>query len=466
MRDSSSSYSLHPFWLMGTINRLEPSLESSCYSWFWPLPWPSACWFFVPSTRSSSRVRCMTSSFVITKLALECFAGGSSPSFFNRARARRKSSWTQMSWKAWRTLETSSRVSRRLKLETSGRWIGQKEIWNKIPLMRVWRKHICLSCRYQIKGIAAFRGLTSTNRLRRLALTVSLILHTVHRCTSRSEALVIVASKQILTRPWCAVEMCSAVANKVMACHVADISRDWCSFCASHVSFVKWTRGCSPQTGRHHDPSVLGFQVLWWWRIWGSERRMDQLWSFNFRPECHWSAHHRRKLSSSARKLARYEIVRFLSWQTAVFFSPSRTSPTFRYAFGGVQRIWHRSGDDFSSGFTFTVGSPFQRPFEQPFEHPFQRPFKPGDSHYEQCQWRLGSGDRDFGPNGQLWGTNDLFGAEEHGHGAPSSLHHVRDHGLWSIQTGKECKVHPCSSDRRAVSGPDFLEDAGSPWAG
>ena len=246
MRDSSSSYSLHPFWLMGTINRLEPSLESSCYSWFWPLPWPSACWFFVPSTRSSSRVRCMTSSFVITKLALECFAGGSSPSFFNRARARRKSSWTQMSWKAWRTLETSSRVSRRLKLETSGRWIGQKEIWNKIPLMRVWRKHICLSCRYQIKGIAAFRGLTSTNRLRRLALTVSLILHTVHRCTSRSEALVIVASKQILTRPWCAVEICSAVANKVMACHVADISRDWCSFCASHVSFVKWTRGCFP----------------------------------------------------------------------------------------------------------------------------------------------------------------------------------------------------------------------------
>lgn len=32
---------------------------------------------------------------------------------------------------------------------------------------------------------------------------------------SQSEALVIVASKQILTRPWCAVEICSAVANKV-----------------------------------------------------------------------------------------------------------------------------------------------------------------------------------------------------------------------------------------------------------
>ena len=42
------------------------------------------------------------------------------------------------------------------------------------------------------------------------------------------------ASKLILTRPWCAVEICSALANQVMACHVADITIG-AVFCISWV---------------------------------------------------------------------------------------------------------------------------------------------------------------------------------------------------------------------------------------
>ena len=142
------------------------------------------------------------------------------------------------------------------------------------------------------------------------------------------------------------------------------------------------------------------------------------------------SAHHRRKLSSSARKLARYEIVRFLSWQTAVFFPQAA-----HHLLSGMPLVEFNA---FGTEAEMTSAVASLLPLARPSSGRSSSRSSTRSSGRSSLVTRItsnASGDLEaeiviLGQTVSSEGRMTCLVLKQHGHGAPSSLHHVRDHGL------------------------------------